>query len=68
MLATHTAYKYETAYKGPFLITQCFNNGALHLQCGVIQIKYNTRPIQTYKLDTKVEDYNSISMYEAVNI
>ena len=24
MLTKHTAYKYETPYKGPFVITQCF--------------------------------------------
>ena len=29
MLAKHTAYKYETPYKGPFLITQCLTNGTV---------------------------------------
>ena len=32
MLTNHTAYKYETPYKGPFVITQCFTNGTVHLQ------------------------------------
>ena len=26
MLTKHTAYKFETPYKGPFVITQCFTN------------------------------------------
>ena len=37
----HTAYKYETPYKGPFVITQCFTNGMVMLQYGAIQITYN---------------------------
>ena len=46
MLTNHTAYKYETWYKGPFVIRQCFTNGTVNLQCGAIQIKYNTRCIK----------------------
>ena len=68
MLTYHTAYKYETPYRGPFVITQCFTNGTVNLQYGVIQIKYNIRRINPYRLDTKVEDYNSIHMYDAFNI
>ena len=55
-------------YKGPFLITQYFTNGTVNLQCGAIQIKYNICCIRPYKLDTKVEDFNSINMDDAVNI
>ena len=29
MLTNHTAYKYETPNKRPFLITHCFTNGTL---------------------------------------
>ena len=36
MITNHTAYKYETPYKFPFVITQCFNNGAVNLQYGPI--------------------------------
>ena len=68
MLTKHTAYKYEMPYTGPFLITQCFTNDTLKLQCGAIQISYNIRCIKPYKSDTKVEDYNSINMYDAVKI
>ena len=50
------------------MIKQCFTNGMVNLQCGAIKIKYNIRCIVPYKLDTKVEDYNSINMYEDVNI
>ena len=27
ILTNHPAYKYETPYKGPFVVTQCFTNG-----------------------------------------
>ena len=68
MLADHTAYKYETPYKVPFLITQCFTNGTVMLQCGATQITYNIYCINPYKYDTKVEDINSINMYNTVNV
>ena len=58
MLTNHTAYKYETPYEGPFVITQCFTNVTVNLQCGAIQIKYNIRRTKPYKLDTTVEDFN----------
>ena len=68
MLTNHTAYKYGTPYKGPFLITQCFTNGTVLLQYGAIQITYNIRRIKPYKYDTKVGDFNSKNMDDAVNI
>ena len=68
MLTNHTAYKHETPYKVPFVITQCFTNDTVNLQCGAIKIKYNIRRIKPCKYDTKVEDYNSINMHDAVNI
>ena len=33
MLLNHTAYKYETPYKVPFVITQCFINGGVTIWC-----------------------------------
>ena len=68
MLTNKTAYKNEIPYKVPFVITQCFTNGTVNLQHDVIQIKYNIRRIKPYKLDTTVEYFNSINMYDAVNI
>ena len=68
MLTNHTAYKNETPYKGTFVITQCFTNGTVLLQYGGIEIRCNIRRIKPYKSDTKVEDYNSINMDDAVNI
>ena len=68
MLIYHTAYKYETPYKIPFVITQCLTNGTVNLQCGAIKIKYNICRIKPYKSGTKLKDYNSINMYDAVNI
>ena len=68
MLTNHTAYKYETPYKGLFMITQCFTNGTVNLQYGATQIKYNIRRIKPYKSDTKVEDFNSINMSDGVSI
>ena len=40
----------------------------VNLQYGAVQIKYNINRNNPYKLDTKVEDYNSINMYDGVNI
>ena len=34
MLNKHNAYKYETPYTGPSLITQCWTNGTVSLQIG----------------------------------
>ena len=34
ILTNHTAYKYETPYKGPFLITHFLTNSTVNLQCG----------------------------------
>ena len=34
MLTKHTAYNYETPYKGPFVITRCFTNAMVNLQHG----------------------------------
>ena len=68
MLTNHTAYKYETPYKVPFVITQCFTNGTINLQYGATQIKYNIRRTKPYKLDTKAGDYDSINMYDTVSI
>ena len=68
MLTNHTAYKYETLYKGHFVITHFFTNGTVNSKCVAIKIKYNIRLIKSYKLDTKFEDYNSKNMYDAVKI
>ena len=38
------------------------------LQCGPIKITCNIGRIKPYKYDTKVEDFNSKNMYDAVNI
>ena len=41
MLTNQTAYKYETPYNGPFVITQYFTIGTVKLQYGATQITYN---------------------------
>ena len=68
ILNNHTAYKYETPYKVPFVITQCFANVTANLQCVPTKIKYNIRRINPYKSDTKVEDYNSINISDDIRI
>ena len=62
ILTDHTAYKYETPYKGPFVIKQCFTNKTVILKYGAIQIRYNICPIKPYKYNTKVEDFNPKNM------
>ena len=38
MLNNHSAYIYKTPYNGLFVITQCWTNGTVALQCGAINI------------------------------
>ena len=68
MLNNHTEWKYETPYKGPFVIIVCFANVTVTLQCGATQIKYNICHIKTYKPDTKVEHSSSKQLCDNVNI
>ena len=68
MLNNHTAYKYETPYKGPFVITQCFINGTVTLHYGQTKIRSNILRIKPYKLDTKVQDFNLKNMSSHVSI
>ena len=68
MLTYHTAYKYETLYTVPFVITECFTNGSVKLQCGATQITYNLCRINPYKYDTKVDNSSSKNMSDDVNI
>ena len=49
------------------MITQCFTN-AVNLQHGAVQMKYNIRQTNTYKTDTKVEDFSSKNMSDDVKI
>ena len=64
----HTAYKYETPYKVPFVITRCFTNGTVNLQYSPTKNRYNIRRIKTYKSDANVEDISSKNMSDDVNI
>ena len=63
MLVNRAAYKYETPYKGPFLIMQCWTNGMVTLQCGAkkVGIIYTTLShihlIQTLKILTLKTNY-----------
>ena len=38
MLDNYDAYKYETPYKGPFLIKHYWTNGKVTLKCGTIKL------------------------------
>ena len=68
MLHKHTAYKYETPYTGPFVITRCFTNGTVNLRCGAKQNIYNIRHIKPYKYDTNLEDIDLENVSDDVNI
>ena len=68
MLNKHTAIKYETPYTGPVVITRCFANGMVNLQCYEIQIKYNIHRIKPYKSDANIEDINPENISDDVNI
>ena len=68
MLNNRDAYKYETPHKCPFLITQCWNNGAVTLQYGREKNRYNIRQIKPYTYDKNVEDITPENMHDDVNI
>ena len=68
MVYKYTAYKYETTYTGPFLITQCFTNVTINLQYGAKDIRYIIRRIKPYKSDTQVEDFIFKNMSDDVSI
>ena len=68
MLTDHTAHKYETSNKGPFVIKQCFTNCTVMLQSDAINITCNIRRIKPSKSDTKVDNSDSINMFDRVNI
>ena len=58
ILNNHIVYKYDTPYKGYFLITQRFTNVTVMLQYGSTKIRYNIRRIKQYKSVTKFEYLN----------
>ena len=68
MLTNHIAYKYGIPYKGPFVVTRWFNNSTVNLQCGPTKTRHNISRIKPYKLDTKVEDHNSINISDDIRI
>ena len=58
MLDNHSAYKYETPYNSPFLMTQCWANGTATSQCYATKIRHNICRIKPYTSDTNIEDIN----------
>ena len=68
MLTKHTEYKYKTLYTGHVLITRCFTNDMVNLQCVAIKIRYNIHRISTYKYDTNIEYINPKNMYDDIKI
>ena len=68
MLTNNAAYKYETPYNRPFVITQCWTNGTVTLQYVLIQIRHIIGWIKPYTSDTNVEDITPENMYDDVNI
>ena len=79
MLTKHTAYKYETPYTGPFVITQHFTNEMINLRymvqqkLGIINVAlfYLNRilklKILIQKIHLVVSAYN-YKLYASVNI
>ena len=65
MLNNNAAYKYETPYKGPFVIT---TNVEVALQCGAIKIRHNICCINPYTYDTNVKHITPENIYDNVNI
>ena len=68
MLTNNSAYKYETSYNGPFVITQCCTNVTVTFQYVLTNIRYNIHGIHPYKSDTKIEYIDPENMYDDINI
>ena len=68
MLNNHAAYKYETPYKGLFVIILFFTNSTVNIQYGQIQIRHDIRWINPFKYDANIEDINHKNMCDYVNI
>ena len=59
VLNNQTVYKCENPYKGKFVITRWFTNGAVNLQYGPTISRYNIRDTKPYTSDTNVENISS---------
>ena len=59
MLTNNSAYKYATPYNGTFVITQCWTNETVTLQCGPIQTRHHIHRIKPYASDTNIKDINT---------
>ena len=68
MLTNNDAFKYETPYNTPFVITKCWTNGTVTLRYGTIKISHTTHHIKPYKSDTKIEYIRPENMYDGVKI
>ena len=68
MLSDNAAYKFDTPFKEPFVITHFWTNGTVTLHYGPTKIRHNILHIKPYKSDTNVEDINPKSIYDDVNI
>ena len=56
MLTNNAVYKYEMPYNGIFVITQCWNNDTVKLQCVATKTRHKMRLIKIYTYDTSIED------------
>ena len=63
MLDNRAAQKNEKPYKVPFVITQCYTNGTVTLQCVAIKIRYHILRIKPHTYDANVEDIISETNY-----
>ena len=68
MLNNHAAYKYETPYKGPFVIKKRWNNSTVILQYDTSKMRYNMRRIKPYTYDRNVGNINPKDMCDDENI
>ena len=58
MVNKNAAIRYETSYKGPFVITQFWTNDKVTINCAAIKIRYNTHHIKPYTYDANVDNIN----------
>ena len=68
MLVNNTSLKYKTSHSGPFDIIQCWTNGTVTLQYGLIKICRNILCINPHISDTNVVDINLKLIIEYVTL
>ena len=68
MLTNNDEYKYETPYNASFVITQCWTNGTVTLECGLTKLSIIYVKLIHIHLIQMLKILTLENMYDNVNI